>query len=131
MTAGRKYAATQNETASRERLMVLLLESALRNTRVAAIALEQQRNKEAALPLKKATDIVNELMLTLDRARAPELVDRLSELYAFVTARLTTAAASHDAGPAREAERVLQPIVEGFSGAVSKLEQAPSPDAAK
>ncbi len=131
MIAAQKYASTQNETASRERLMVLLLEAALRHVRAGAAALEGKRRTTAMLPLKKATDIVNELMTTLNRPVAPEMVDRLTELYAFICARLLAAQATGEAGPAREAERVLAPIVEGFTGAVASLQQPPPPDAAR
>ena len=40
MSVARLYAKTQNETASKERLMVLLFEAALRHMRAAAPALE-------------------------------------------------------------------------------------------
>ena len=43
MLAIRKYAQTQNETASKERLMVLLFEAALRHMRRAAVSLEGGR----------------------------------------------------------------------------------------
>lgn len=131
MTAGQRYTATQNETASRERLMVLLLQAALRHIRTAAAALEGKRGAEARLPLKKATEIVAELMSTLDRARAPDLVDRLEELYAFISARLLLGSAKSDPVAVREAERVLVPIVEGFTGAVATLEQSPPPETAR
>ncbi len=121
-----KYATTQNETASRERLMVLLLEASLRHVRAAAVALEQKRKLDALPSLKKAVDIVTELMTTLNPEAAPELAERLTELYGFISTRLLTATATMDPSYAREAERVLVPIVEGFSGAVASLQQAPA-----
>jgi flagellar protein FliS len=118
------YASTQNETASRERLMVLLFEAALRHIRASASAFDGGRPEGAAVPLKKATDIVTELMTTLDRSRDPELADRLGGIYGFVCDRLIEASTSLSAAPVREAERAFAPIVDGFATAVAKLEQA-------
>ena len=48
MSLAQRYATTQNETASKERLMVLLFEAALRHIRTAATALEAKRYQDAA-----------------------------------------------------------------------------------
>jgi flagellar protein FliS len=96
MTVAGRYASTQNETASKNRMLVLLLEAALRHIRAAAKALDEKASRDAATPLKKATDIVTELMTTLDRQQAPELVDNLTGIYMFVSDRLLTAGAKKD-----------------------------------
>jgi len=119
--AARRYAQAQRETASPERLMVLLFEAALRNIRTGAKALEAGRFGEATAPLMRASDIVVELHATLDRPRAPELCDRLASVYRFVCQRLSAAALSRDAKAAREAERVFQPIADAFAEAVHAL----------
>lgn len=117
-----RYAQTQNATASKERLMVLLFEAGLRHMRAGAQSLEDQRFDQALPPLTKASDIVMELTRTLDASKAPELCAQLKDLYGFVSSRLISAAISHDAKAARDAERVFLPIVEGFQGAVEKLQ---------
>ncbi len=115
-----RYERTRNETASRERLMVLLFEKALRHVRAGAIALEAGRDADAAAPLSKATDIVAHLEATFDRARVPELAENLGAVYRFTCQRLITAMATRDPRPAREAERAFQPIVEAFALAVQE-----------
>lgn len=122
MSLAQRYATTQNETASKERLMVLLFEAALRHIRTAAASLEGGRFDQASTPLSKALAIVTELLATLDPKHAPELVATLSELYKFVNGRLLGALATRDAKAVREAERVFLPIVEGFQGAVAQLQ---------
>ena len=101
--------------------MVLLFEAALRNIRSGATALETGRTAEATPALMKASDIVVELHATLDRSKAPELCDRLAEVYRFVCLRLSAAALSRDARAAREAERVFAPIAEAFAQAVQAI----------
>ncbi len=120
----RRYVDASRETASPERLMVLLFESALRHIRAGAAALETGRAAEAVGPLLKASDIVVELMATLDRPRAPELCDQLGELYRFVCGRLLRAANLRDARWAREAERAFAPVADAFSQAVSNVAAA-------
>ncbi|HET6150504.1 MAG TPA: flagellar export chaperone FliS [Polyangia bacterium] len=122
MLAIRKYAQTQNETASKERLMVLLFEAALRHMRRAAVSLEGGRAAEAGPALNKAGDIVAELLATLDHSRVPQLASQLSDLYIFVADRLIKAGGSKNPVAVREAERVFAPIAEAFSIAVNQLQ---------
>jgi flagellar secretion chaperone FliS len=121
--AAYRYREIQNQTASRERLMVLLLETALKHLRAGAGALEAGRERDAYVSLTKANDIVVELHSTLDRGRAPELCDRLAEVYRFVSFRVLRAITGRDPAPAREALKALEPIAEGFAGAVAALEK--------
>lgn len=124
MLAIRKYAQTQNETASKERLMVLLFEAALRHMRRAAVSLEGGRSAEAGPALNKAGDIVAELLATLDHSRAPQLARQLSDIYIFVADRLIRAGGSKNPAAVREAERVFAPIAEAFSTAVTQIQGA-------
>ena len=118
MNPVRRYATSQNETASPERLMVLLFQAALRHIRAGAAALEAGRAAEANVPLAKANDILAELHGTLAPARAPALCAQLGEIYAFAMRRLIEANATRDAAAAREAERAFVPVAEAFSAAV-------------
>ncbi|ABC81112.1 flagellar export chaperone FliS [Anaeromyxobacter dehalogenans] len=119
--AARRYAQAERQTASPERLLVLLFQAALRNVRAGAAALEAGRPAEAARPLTLASDIVVELHATLDRPRAPELCDQLAAVYRFVCDRLGAAALARDARAAREAERALAPVAEAFEAVAARL----------
>jgi flagellar protein FliS len=77
MNAARAYARATSETASKERLMVLLFEAALRHMRVAAGHLDAKNVIEALPLLTKASDIVTELAATLNPQAAPELSQTL------------------------------------------------------
>ena len=119
MNAADRYQTTQNETASPQRLMVLLFEAALKHARAGAQALEQGRRAEAVPALTKASDIVAELEATLDHSQAPELCKNLSAVYRFVATRLTSAALTGKAKTAREAERAFAPVADAFRQAVA------------
>jgi flagellar protein FliS len=120
----RAYARATQETASREQLMILLFEAALRHMRHAAALLDEGKPDALGL-LTKASDIVAELAATLDAQRAPQLAAALGELYTFVAERLAHAAVHRKASAAREAERAFAPIVEGFQQAVASLQAQP------
>ena len=122
MIAARAYARTQTETASKERLMVLLFQAALRDIRTAIQSLESRRASEASAALGHAGEIVAELQATLDHSHAPDLCQKLNDVYQFVLERLLRAQTDRDARLAREAERVFEPIVSGFTEAVQRLE---------
>ena len=129
MTYSRAYLRTQQETASKERLMVMLFEAELRHMRNGATALEGNRSVEGVFALTKASDIVVALGATLDHTKAPELCQRLADVYNFVSLRLTRAAAQKDSAAAREAERAFAPLAEAFGAAVAQLASTAAPEA--
>lgn len=118
MNAARRYARTQAETASSERILVLLFEEALRSVRAGIAHLEAGERREASERFARGSEIVMGLHGALDRRHAPELCDRLADLYVFAATRLVRAGAAGDAGAAREAERVLVPVADAFRRAV-------------
>jgi flagellar secretion chaperone FliS len=118
----RRYAQAQTETASPERLMVLLFEAALRHIRSGAAALEAGRPAEANTSLSRAVDIVVELDATFDMRRQPELGRQLGSIYQFVNQRLLSANLKRDAALAREAERAFAPIADAFAAAVRQVQ---------
>lgn len=122
MNASRAYTRATQETASKERLMVLLFEAALRHIRQGAVLIEQRKAADATTALTKAQDIVINLSATLDTTRAPALAKTLGDVYVFVSWRLAHAAAYQDLKAAREAEKAFAPIVEGFQAAVASLQ---------
>jgi flagellar protein FliS len=125
MSYANAYKKTQAETASPERLMVLLFQAALRHMREGASELEHDQRTSFRVHFSKASQIVAELARTLDASQAPELSAQLGPLYTFVCERLTYANLKADAKLAREAERVFEPLADAFTQAVAKAGGAP------
>ncbi|MBL8956975.1 MAG: flagellar protein FliS [Myxococcaceae bacterium] len=117
----RSYRKVQSETASRERTLVLLFEAAQRFIQGGATSLEQNAQPQASQQLGKASDIVIELMNTLDKSKAPELCATLEQVYEFVAIELTRAMATRKPEHARNAERAFAPLVEAFQQAVAQV----------
>jgi flagellar protein FliS len=123
MNATSRYAQAQNETASPQRVMILLFEAALRHIRAGAEALEEGRSADANTPFTKATDIVVALHSTFDTAQHPELGENLGAVYRFVCQRLLLANLQRDPALAREAEKVFAPVADAFATAVQQLSE--------
>ena len=121
MNAVRRYAQARNETASPERLMVLLFEAALRHMRAGAAALEKARSADATAALSRAAEIVAHLDATFDARRAPELARNVGGVYRFVCSRLLAASLTRDPVLARDAERAFAPLADAFGAAVEKV----------
>jgi flagellar protein FliS len=123
MTYATRYVQQAAQTASRERILVMLLDKAVACMRSGTAALQEGRYTQANRDLAKAVDIVNHLRGTLNRPVYPELCDNLSALYLFVCLRLGEAKLRRNPTPAREAERVFAPVARAFSQAVESLAQ--------
>ena len=113
----RAYQATQVATASPERILLLLLDSAAGRIRRGIDLQSEGKQRDAAELFVKANEIVLELERTLRPQFAPELCRQLADLYQFVVFRLTRAAAG-DNKAATEAETAFLPILEGFREAM-------------
>lgn len=123
----KSYKKVQTETASPERVLLLLLEGARRSIFLAGAELKGNRTKNAQGHLRRAIDIVTELQGTLNPKAAPELCEHLHQVYGFIVQRLLVAlrdekdaiAAVDDAG------RVLAPVADGFAQAIAQLASPP------
>ena len=123
------YQKVQNETAGRERQLVLLFEAAQRWILGGAAALDAGDMHPAMEQLTKATDIVLELHRCLDRQRAPELCEKLGAVYEYIGTELTKAKAYRKSEHARNAERALSPLVDAFRQAVAQVLSQRGPEA--
>jgi flagellar protein FliS len=121
MVAMNRYVSVQNATASKERLMVNLFQTALRHMRTGAADLEAKKNSAGIRTLDKAAQIVGYLHGTLKQDVAPKLVSELAEIYTFTAARLCRAIATGNPSDVWEAERAFAPIADGFAQAVANL----------
>ena len=115
------YQKTQTSTASKERILVMLLQTALRRMREGADAFDAGERLKGQTAVRKASDIVWELLNTLDAKIAPELAANLTEVYTATNLRLLRAMTLSQSAPLREAERIFEPIVDAFEKAVREM----------
>jgi flagellar protein FliS len=130
MTRANAYKNVQASTASKERLMALLFEAALRHMRQGRAALERNDRPAFFTAMEKGSAIVIELSSTLKPEVAPQLCEQLKDLYAFVVGRLTQAAVQLDPALVTEAERAFTPVAEAFIQVAAQV-PATAPAAAR
>ncbi len=84
----RQYQKTAVTTASREKVLLMLYEGAIRFTRQARDAMNEKRIADKGKYISKATAILSELMATLDFKAGGDLALDLENLYVFMIDKL-------------------------------------------
>jgi flagellar protein FliS len=84
----RQYQKTQVTTASREKILLMLYEGAIRFTKQAHTAMLEKKIAEKGKYISKATAILSELMATLDFKVGGQLAVDLENLYIFMIDKL-------------------------------------------
>ena len=118
-----KYKQTSIQSASRERLLLMLYEGAIRFTKQAIIALEKGDLAEKGVQIGKVYDIVLELMNTLDHKIGGEIAANLEQLYMYITRELTQANINNDVKPLQSVLKVLETLYQGWKEAAESLKK--------
>lgn len=118
-----KYKETSVQSASREKLLLLLYEGAIRFMKQAAIAIDNKDIAGRGLNVGRAFDIIIELNNTLNHEAGGEIAKNLEQLYMFVTDQLTKSNVSGDKKPLEDAIRVMETLYEGWIGAIEKVKR--------
>lgn len=120
----RKYQKTQVTTASREKVLLMLYEGAIRFTKLARAAMEQKKIAEKGTNISKATAILSELMATLDFKLGGQLAVDLENLYVFMIDRLIEANISNDPKCLDQVEHLLMTLYKAWKDVIEN----PRPD---
>ncbi len=121
-----RYLETQVLTASREQLLLMLYDGAIRfgeQAREALAAKELERTHDL---LVRAQRIVIELWCALNPEADPELSKTLGGLYAFLYLRLVHANVEHDPGALEDAILILKSMRQTWMDAVDKSRRGES-----
>jgi flagellar secretion chaperone FliS len=116
-----QYKKTAIESASREKLLLMMYEGAIKFTKKAIMACEQKNIAERGMNIGRAYDIIMELNNTLDHKIGGELSKNLEQLYMFMTDQLVQANIKGDAEPLRHVLKLLEILNEGWVKAVEQL----------
>jgi flagellar protein FliS len=118
-----KYKTTSIQSASREKLLLMLYEGAIRFMKQALIALDKKDIAGRGINIGRAFDIVNELNNTLNHAAGPEIAKNLEQLYMFVSEQLTKCNATGQRKPLEDAIRIMETLYSGWVEAIEKLKR--------
>ncbi len=118
-----KYKATSVQSASREKILLMLYEGAIKFTKRGIMAIEAGDVAERGTNIGRAYDIVLELMNTLDHKVGGEIASQLEQLYMFITDQYTQANISGDKQYLENALKILNTLYDGWVEAVEGLKK--------
>ncbi len=121
--AYQKYKATAVQSASREKLLLMMYEGAIKFTKLAIQAADEKRIADRGINIGRAYDIIMELNNTLDHKVGGDISKNLEQLYMYITELYTKANITGTAEPLREALKLLETLYDGWQKAVEQLKK--------
>ena len=116
----REYISNRVMTASPMELVRMLYEAAVQSVDEALAALHSGDILARGGAVNKAIEILAELRISLRRDAQEEYSNTLAELYGYCQHQLIRAHAEQSEGLLREVSRLLNTLLEGWSGAMEK-----------
>jgi len=116
-----QYQKTSVQSASREKLLLMLYEGAIKYMKRAKAAIQKNDIKTRGENVGYAYDIVCELNNTLDHSVGGDIALNLEKLYMFVNDKLVEANINNKEKPLDEAIKVFEILYEGWNEAIDKL----------
>lgn len=118
-----KYKQTSILSASREQILLMLYEAAIKFTKLAIQAAEEKKIADRGQNIIRAFDIIVELQATLDHKVGGELAMQLEQLYVYMLEQYTKANISGSPEPLRSNLKVLENLYEGWKGAIENMKK--------
>ena len=121
------YHANMVNTASREQLLLITYDIGIKACRSAEHAMETDDAEKANSSLKRAEDVVRELMVTLNKEAGGEVAEGLMKLYDFMYLLLVEANVKKSSENVTVVREMLEELKETWEEAIIKLaEEQPS-----
>lgn len=103
----KKYQRTQVTTASKEKILLMLYEGAIKFTKTAIVHMDKKDIAKKGENISKATAILSELMATLDFKQGGQLAADLENLYIFMIDKLIEGNINNDVKCLKVVEELL------------------------
>ncbi len=115
------YKKTSIHTASKEQILLMLYQAAIKNCKKAIEAIEERNIPAKGEYIGKLQDIVIELNNSLDFEVGGDIAKELSSLYDFILFSSTQANIKIEAEPLNGVLNVLNTLYEGWGQAIKSL----------
>ena len=119
------YQATQISTATKEQLLLITYDIAIRSCRLAEAALDLGNQPpdydQAHREIVRAQDVIRELMVTLNTEKGGEMAQGLMRLYDYMYQQLVEANIKKDARNVRSVLTMLEDLKSTWEEALMKL----------
>lgn len=118
------YQKTHVTTASREKILLMLYEGAIRFTKQAKVAMQEKKIADKGKAISRATAILSELMATLDFKVGGQLAADLENLYVFMIDKLIEANINNSTESLDVVENILRTLYTAWKDVIEN----PRPD---
>ncbi len=118
-----KYKTTSVQSASREKILLMLYEGAIKFTKLAIRACEEKKIADRGMNIGRAFDIVMELNNTLDHRVGGEISKNLEQLYMFIMDEYTKANITGKVQHLNNAVKILENLYSAWVGAVEQFKK--------
>lgn len=120
------YKKTAVSTASKEQILLMLYQAAIKNCKKAIEAIQNKQIAQKGEYIGKLQDIVIELNNSLDFEIGGDTAKELSSLYDYILFASTQANIKIDAEPLEGCLKVLNTLYEGWNEAIRSMNKAPA-----
>lgn len=117
------YKKTSVNTASKEQILLMLYQAAIRNCKRAIEAIEEKKIAAKGEFIGKLQDIVIELNNSLDFEVGKDIAKELSGLYDYILFASTQANIKMDPKPLEGCLQVLETLYNGWNEAIKSLKK--------
>lgn len=121
--AYQKYKNTSIQSASREKLLLMMYEGAIKFLKLGIQAAEDKKIADRGMYIGRAYDIILELNNTLDHKVGGNISDNLEQLYMFITDQLTKANMTGDPQYLRTSLKIVETLYDGWVKAVEQVKK--------
>ena len=118
-----QYRKTSVHTASKEKILLMLYQSAIKNCKKAIEAIENNEIAKKGEYISKLQDIVMELNNSLDFKADEKIATELSSLYDYVLFSSTRANVDIDKKPLESCLNILRTLYDGWEKAIKSLQK--------
>lgn len=115
------YREMELQSASPERLVVVVFEQLVVNLERARIAMERKDIELRVTSLRRARDLVTELLVTLDFEQGGALANQLADLYQYMLYELVDIGQRGDVVTMRKLVNIATSLRDGFIGAAEQV----------
>lgn len=118
-----KYKQVSILSASREQILLMLYEGAIKFTKLAMKAIDEKKIADRGHNILRAYDIILELHATLDHKVGGDLSKQLEQLYLFMMDQYTQANIKGEKAPLEANLKVLENLYDGWKQAIEKIKK--------
>ncbi len=118
-----KYKNTSVLSASREQILLMLYEAAIKFTKLSVQAAEKKNIAERGRNIMRAYDIVAELQVSLDHNVGGDLPKQLDQLYTFILDQYTKGNIHGDIEALKSCQKILENLYDGWKQVIEGMKR--------